>query len=144
MEYDLPRIREYFRNDRFATNAGIQIDSANREHVVCSMTVGLEHQNAGGGIQGGAIFTLADLAFAVHCNLDLFTDDTTGISVGQSCSISFLKPCKGSRLIATSTCKSKGRTMSVFSIEIQDDLGTHVAIMTGNSFTTQKPAKPEG
>jgi acyl-CoA thioesterase len=138
MEFDLERIRQYFQNDRFAMNAGIQIDSVTSEHVICSMTVGKEHHNAGGGIQGGAIFTLADLAFAVHCNLDLFVDDTVGLSVGQSCSISFMKPCKGQRLIATSTCKNKGRTMSVYWIEIQDDLGTQVAVMTGNSFNTKK------
>jgi acyl-CoA thioesterase len=135
MDIDLEKIRAFFTQDRFATNAGIAIDSVTEDAVQCSMPITAEHMNAGGGVQGGAIFTLADLAFAVHSNLPLLCGEQVGITVGQSNSISYLGAAKGQRLIARSTCLSRGRNMSVFRVEIHDDLGNFVADMRGNGFT---------
>jgi len=135
MDIDIERIRTFFQKDRFATNAGIVIDSVTLEEVQCSMPITQEHLNAGGMVQGGAIFTLADLAFAVHSNLRLFLGEKTGITVGQSNSISFLATPKGERLIARSACLSSGRNVSVYRVEIRDDLGNFIAEMCGNGFT---------
>ncbi|MDR2677909.1 MAG: PaaI family thioesterase, partial [Zoogloeaceae bacterium] len=93
------------------------------------------HLNAGGTAQGGAIFTLADLTFAVHANLPLLCGARVGITVGQSNSISFLAPPRGGRLIACSTCIARGRNVSVFRIEVRDDQERPVAEMIGNGFT---------
>jgi acyl-CoA thioesterase len=134
MKINLEQIRDYFRNDRFATGNGIDIDSVTEDCVVCGMELRAEHRNAAGAVQGGAIFTLADLAFAVHCNLAMVCGEDTGLSVGQSCSISFLKPTKGRRLSAISACISKGRSMSVYRIRIEDDLGVEIAEMLANGF----------
>jgi len=71
MIIDLENIREHYKKDRFATENGIVIDSVSEDCVVCSMDLTENHKNAARGIQGGAIFTLADLAFAVHCNLEM-------------------------------------------------------------------------
>jgi acyl-CoA thioesterase len=87
-------------------------------------------------VQGGAIFTLADLAFAVHCNLEMTCGENVGVTLGQSCSISYLKGTKGTRLFARSLCLSKGRNISVYRITIEDDLGVHIAEMLANAFTT--------
>jgi len=136
MNIDLEKIREFFKKDRFATGNGMVIDSVTEDCVVCGLELTAEHRNAGGGVQGGAIFTLADLAFAVHCNLAMVCGETEKLTVGQSCSISFLKSTKGRRLTATSKCISKGRSISVFRILIKDDLGVEVAEMLANGFTT--------
>ncbi|MDR2134955.1 MAG: PaaI family thioesterase [Treponema sp.] len=138
MEIDLEKIRKYFEADRFAAAAGIVIESASEDCVRCSMEIGAMHRNAGGVVQGGAIFTLADLCFAVHSNLARLCGADEGITVGQSCSISFLKSGRGSRLTAESACLSRGRTMSVYRVTVKDDLGSAVAEMHGNGFTTQK------
>jgi len=135
MNIDLEKIREFFKKDRFATGNGMVIDSVTEDCVVCGLELNAEHRNAGGGVQGGAIFTLADLAFAVHCNLAMVCGETEKLTVGQSCSISFLKSTKGRRLTATSKCISKGRSISVFRILIEDDLGVEVAEMLANGFT---------
>lgn len=58
------------RNDRFAANAGCQITEVDERHAVAEMTVTAEHLNGGRVCQGGALFTLADLAIAAlmnHC-----------------------------------------------------------------------------
>ncbi|MDR2926479.1 MAG: PaaI family thioesterase [Azoarcus sp.] len=135
IEIDIEHIRAFFAKDRFAANAGVVIDSVTREKVQCSMPITGEHLNAGGTVQGGAIFTLADLAFAVHCNLGLFLGERTDITVGQSNCISYLAAPKGKRLIAHTTCLSSGRSVSVYRVEIRDDLGNFVADMRGNGFT---------
>ncbi|MDR3159531.1 MAG: PaaI family thioesterase [Zoogloeaceae bacterium] len=139
MDIDLEKIRKFFAADRFACQqAGVVIDAAAEDAVQCSMALTKQHLNAGGGVQGGAIFTLADLAFAVHANLPLFLGAEAGITVGQSCSISYLARPQGTRLIARSTCLARGKTISVFRIEIHDDLGNFVAEMRGNGVTTRK------
>jgi acyl-CoA thioesterase len=135
MDIELEKIRAFFTRDRFATNAGIVIDAVTEDEVLCSMPITLEHRNAGGGVQGGAIFTLADLAFAVHANLRLLCGDAVGITVVQSSSISYLAAARGKRLIARSTRLSNGRSISVFRVEVRDELGNFVADMRSNSFT---------
>ena len=56
------------RNDRFARNAGCQITEVDAEHAVAEMTVTFDHLNGGNVCQGGALFTLADLAIAALMN----------------------------------------------------------------------------
>ena len=56
------------RNDRFARNAGCQITEVDAEHSVAEMTVTSDHLNGGNVCQGGALFTLADLAIAALMN----------------------------------------------------------------------------
>ncbi|MDR1463481.1 MAG: PaaI family thioesterase [Azoarcus sp.] len=135
MNIDIEKIRAFFANDRFAANAGMVIDSVTEDEVQCSMPIMQEHMNAVGTVQGGAIFTLADLAFAVHSNLPLMCGEKTGVTVGQSNSISYLAAAKGKRLIARSACLSRGRNVSVFRIEVYDDQGNFIADMRGNGFT---------
>jgi acyl-CoA thioesterase len=137
MNIDLERIRNQFDKDLFAAKNGVVIESATEDSVVCSLELGEGHYNSVGGVHGAAIFTLADLAFAVHSNLGLVCQDA-GATVGQSCSISFLKGTKGRRLIAKSTCLSKGRSISVFLICVEDDLGVRIAEMLANGFTVAK------
>jgi acyl-CoA thioesterase len=143
MAIDLEKIRSFFAADRFAAGAGITIDDVREDgeggsRVVCGMEISASHRNAGGGVQGGAIFTLADLAFAVHSNLDMLQGADVGITVGQSCSISYLRAARGGRLIAESACLSRGRNMAVYRITVKDDQGTLVAEMLGNGFITAK------
>ncbi|MDR2261058.1 MAG: PaaI family thioesterase [Azoarcus sp.] len=135
MSIDLEKIRAFFANDRFAASAGIHIDSATEDEVRCSMPVTPEHLNAAGTVQGGAIFTLADLAFAVHANLPLLRGENTSITTGQSNSISYLTVPRGAYLIARSTCLARGRNICVFRVEVHDDLGNFIADMRGNGFT---------
>ncbi|MDR1308054.1 MAG: PaaI family thioesterase [Treponema sp.] len=139
MEIDLEKIRAFFSGDRFAAAAGIVIDEVREDLIRCSMKITGLHRNAGGGVQGGAIFTLADLAFAVHCNLAMVCGADLGITVGQSCAISFLKSTRGKKLSAESVCLSRGKTVSVYRISVRDDLGVLIAEMQGNGFTRKNP-----
>ena len=56
------------RTDRFAAAAGCQITESDSRHAVAVMTVTQQHLNGGNVCQGGALFTLADLAIAALMN----------------------------------------------------------------------------
>ena len=57
------------KTDRFAANAGCQITEVDELHAVARMTVTNAHLNGGNVCQGGALFTLADLAIAALMNV---------------------------------------------------------------------------
>ncbi|MBQ3852939.1 MAG: PaaI family thioesterase [Lachnospiraceae bacterium] len=129
MEFtSLEEVREYFKNDKFATNAGMQVDSFSDDEVICSVELTDDHRNANGGIMGGAIFTLADLAFAVLVN------NIHKPSVAAQVSINYLSAAKGTRLFASSKCIKTGRSTTVASVDVYDELGTKVALFTGTAF----------
>lgn len=57
--------------DHFARHSGVQVLSVAENYGKASLVVANEHLNAGGVCQGGAIFTLADLALAAVTNSGL-------------------------------------------------------------------------
>ena len=52
------------RTDRFAANAGCKITEVDTDHAIAEMVVANSHLNGANVCQGGALFTLADLASA--------------------------------------------------------------------------------
>lgn len=56
-------------NDKFASSAGCKIIEVDEHHAVAEMMVTSKHLNAGNVCQGGALFTLADLAMAALMNV---------------------------------------------------------------------------
>lgn len=120
--------RAYFAGDLFAMQAGVQLDEMWDEGCVCSMPVSDMHKNAAGGVMGGAIFTLADFAFAVASN------NMHRTTVAQQVSVNFLSGTRGSRLIARAQCKKDGKTTCVYNIDIVDNLGRDIAQFIGTGY----------
>ncbi len=120
--------RAYFRNDHFCTENGIVLESLDDEGAVCRLELEDRHRNALGGVMGGAIFTLADLAFSAAAN------DRHHPTVALQVSINFLAGTGGSALYATARCVKDGRTSCVYNIDIRDDLGKPVAQAVGTGF----------
>ena len=126
---DLEWARKTFANDRFATEAaGVIIEEAGDQICRCSMRITPIHKNAAGGVMGGAIFTLADLTFAVAANFG------GRMTVSISSNISFIGVCKGETLLSTARCIKSGRSTCFYEIEVNDDLGNKVAIVTITGF----------
>lgn len=120
--------RDYFSCDRFATENGMTLDELDETHAVTSLTVDARHKNAYGGVMGGAIFTLADFAFAALSN------DRERITVAQQVSINYLSPVKGDRLVATARYKKDGRNSCVVNVDVVDDTGREIAQFVGTGF----------
>lgn len=122
---DLEKAREFFRGDFYATKAsGIIIEEVGEHYARCSMEITRNHQNAYGGVMGGATFTLADYTFAVASN---FNQPQT---VSVTSQINFIGMAKGKKLISESHLIKDGRTTCLYEIEIKDDLENKVAFVT--------------
>jgi len=134
---DIEKIKAHFALDRYALLTNVEIDAIAEQSVTCSLEIQDCHLNAREVVQGGAIFTLADFAFAIACNAAAISSGDNTITVSQSCQITFFTPAKGRRLIAQTECLRKGKKISVYRIVVQDDLGTKVAEMTGNAYCVQ-------
>lgn len=128
---NLEEIRRRFQADRFAAEIlGAEIREAEPGRAVCVVTLHPCHMNANNVPMGGAVFTLADFAFAVAAN-----GCTEKVTVSQHVSVSFLSPAKGSELLAEARCLKAGRTTCLYEVEVRDELGTYVAHATVNGFT---------
>ena len=126
---DLEKAREFFNGDFYATKAtGIIIEEVGNHFARCSFEVTRNHQNAYGGVMGGAIFTLADYALAVACNID----ENPTVSVSNT--IEFLSQARGEQLIATCNADKSGRSLGFYTIDVVDELGTKVAHMTATCY----------
>ena len=126
----LEEIRNRFKNDHFATDVtGIVIDSVQPGKAVCSITLEERHMNENNVPMGGAVFTLADFAFAIAANG--YSERKT---VSQNVSITFLAPAKGKRLIAEASCLREGRTTALYMADVRDELGTYVAHAVVNGY----------
>lgn len=118
-------LEAFFTGDKFATQAaGCRIIEGRRGHAVCEMELVRDvHYNAMGGVMGGAIFTLADFALAIACNIG----EEPTVSVSNT--IEFMNAAKGSKLIATCDADKSGRRLGFYTVDITDDTGRAVAKM---------------
>ena len=123
--------REYFKDDGFASANGIVLEELDDAHALTSVILTHNHRNALGGVMGGAIFTLADFAFAALSNqLHMGT-------VAQQISINYLSAPKGDRLIAKAICRKNGRNSCVINVDVTDDTGRDIAQFVGTGFKLQ-------
>ena len=125
---NLDQARTYFEGDRFALENGIAIDALSPNGAVCSLSIEDRHRNAEGGVMGGAIFTLIDLAFAVAAN------NVHRPTVAQQVSMNFLSGTRGKRLVAQASCRKDGRSSCVYNVDVSDDLGRDIAQATVTGF----------
>ncbi len=129
----LDEVQEFFAHDRFATQAcGCRVVECARGHAVCEFDIQDTHRNGMGNVMGGAIFTLADFALAVACNVG----EEPTVSVSNT--IEFLSTAKGTRLIATCDADKSGASLGFYTVDVRDDLGRAVARMTATCF--RRPA----
>lgn len=121
---NLEEARAFFAGDRFATENGAVIDEIGADYAVCSMQITPHHLNAAGRVMGGAVFMLADFAFAVASNFGHPADVTT------TSQITFLRPSQGKMLYARSQEVRRGRTTVYYETSVTDDTGALIARVT--------------
>ncbi len=127
----IEEVRDFFKNDRFATENGAVIEAVSDGYARCVMELCDYHRNALGAVMGGAIFTLADFTFAVASNWNKEPH------VSLTSQITYLGRAKGNKLIAEAKRIKEGRTTCYYLIEITDELGTQVAHVTANGFAVK-------
>lgn len=78
-------LKELLGNDRFAVQAGAELLEIQPGYAKARMLVTSNHLNGGGVCQGGALFTLADLAFAAVAN------SRSNLTLSLNANITFLR-----------------------------------------------------
>lgn len=117
-------IMAFFDNDAFAKACGITIDEVGEGRAVCSFTIMPCHINGRGAVQGGAIFTLADFAFAVAA----YSKGYKAVSLDNQ--IAFMHATRGNRLIATAYETSATKKVCFYQVDVRDDLDYPIAKMS--------------
>ena len=118
-------IRDFLKNDRFAQHSGIDLVEVAEGRAKTRMTINDLHLNGVNVVQGGAIFTLADLAFAAASN----SHGTVAVAI-NAC-IWFVKAARQGTLTADAREVSRNPKLATYSIEVTDDTGEIVAKFEG-------------
>ena len=115
-------------NDRFALHNGIHLVSIGIGMAIAEMPVSDNHLNGVNIIQGGALFTLADFAFAAASN------SHGRIAVATNATITFFKGVSSGKLTAIAQELNAGKTLSHYSVYIFDQEGAKIAYFTATAF----------
>jgi acyl-CoA thioesterase len=130
-------VQEYFKNDRFAAENSIELVEVRPGYARAQMVVADRHLNSVGTVQGGALFTLADLAFAGASN-------SAGVlALGLNMSISCLKAVNGGTLLAEATEVARSKKISTCTVRITDEKGELVALFQGTAYIKNSPFPPK-
>lgn len=122
------------RTDRFAANAGCRITEVDEHHAVAEMTVSAEHLNGGNVCQGGALFTLADLAIAALMNND------GQLTFGISNNIIFVTSAKeGDHLRAEAVHITNHPKIPSVEVRVTNQTGQLVCHVTGMGYRKSLP-----
>lgn len=124
------KLMDYLNDtDRFANGSGARLTEVREGYARAELTVEERHLNAVGVCQGGALFTLADLAFAAVAN-------SRGVAtVGVSNSATFLRSARlGDRLIAECSEVMDHHKLPFCEVKVSNDRGELLAVITGLAY----------
>ena len=102
------------------------------------MTVGDQHLNAADVVHGAALFTLADLVFAVASN------SHGRLALGINVSISYLKAARAGTLTAEAKEVSCNPKLATYTMEVRDAAGELVALAQGTVYRKETALPLEG
>lgn len=123
---NMDRIREFFATeDLFARHTGIELLEVEPGRARVAMEIKPFHFNGARTVHGGAIFTLADFAFAVASN------SHGNLAMGINTSISFVKAATGGHLFAEAREVARNPRLASYTVNVADDAGDVVAIFQG-------------
>jgi acyl-CoA thioesterase len=121
----MEKIKALLKNDRFARHSGIELRDVSEGAATVAMTIGPEHLNGVGIVHGGAIFTLADFAFAAASN----SHGTVAVAINAT--IAFVKAATAGTLTAEAKETSRNPKLATYDVRVTDDTGDLVAAFHG-------------
>lgn len=121
-------------NDPFARHLGIELLALRPGYSKMAMRLTPSMQNFNGLTHGGALFTLADAAFAAASN----AHGTVALALAMS--IQFLDPpAPDARLVAEATEARVGRRAGFYEISVTEDGGRLIARCQGTVHRRSEP-----
>ncbi|MGM0424712.1 MAG: PaaI family thioesterase [Thermodesulfobacteriota bacterium] len=125
-------MQDFFNtHDQLARHLGIKVLEASQGQAQAQMEIRPEHKNGLDMVHGGAIFTLADLAFAAASN-------SRGRSaVAINAHISYLKSAHSGILRAEAQEVSMGPKLASYTVHVYDQAGEVCAVFQGMVYRKQ-------
>jgi acyl-CoA thioesterase len=122
--------------DRFAAHSGIELLTVEPGHAITRLTVQPWHLNAVGLVQGGAIFTLADFAFAAASN------SRGTVAVGINASITYQNPARVGELTAEAKEVGCNPKLASYTVTVKGTADQVIAIFQGLVYRKDAPMPP--
>ena len=120
---------EWVARDPFARSLGVELVDVAPGLGVVAMTVREDMLNSHDTAHGGAIFSLADQAFAVASN------SHGPLAVALEIRINYVAPARaGDRLTAEARQETQGRRIGVYRLQVTKEDGTLVAIAQATAY----------
>lgn len=122
-------IKQFFSTeDKFARHNGITLEEVGQGYAKVAMFIEPYHLNGAKTVHGGAIFTLADFAFAVASN------SHGNLALGINTSVSFVKAATKGTLQAEARELSRNAKLATYAVQVSDDNGDPVAFFQGTVY----------
>jgi acyl-CoA thioesterase len=115
----------FFAKDAYAAEAGIELITVSMGAAKVKMEIRDQHKNSHGTVHGGAIFTLADTAFALASN-------SHGIPAAAiNAHISYVKSATSGTLFAEAQEFSLNPKIATYIVHVTDQNGDRIALFEG-------------
>ncbi|MDD4127446.1 MAG: PaaI family thioesterase [Methanomicrobium sp.] len=116
---------DFLADDKFASEAGIELIEVSKGYARVFMKIEDKHRNSHGTVHGGAIFTLADVAFAVASN-------SHGIPASAiNANISYMTAAKEGILYAEASEFALNHKLATYTVSVTDDKNNKIAVFQG-------------
>lgn len=125
-------IDEFLQGDKFALLAGVELMETGNGYAKARMKIKPEHLNSGGVCEGGAIFTLADLAFAAAIN------SHARLTFSINSTINFFKSQSEGYLYAEAHEVFNHKRLANCEIRITNEIGELIATFNGTGYRKDK------
>ena len=119
---------EFFSRDTFARHSGIECVNVGQGTARVKMEIRDHHRNSHGTVHGGALFTLADTAFALASNSE-------GIPAAAiNATITYMKAAREGTLFAEASEFSQNPKLATYIVTVTDSKGERIALFQGMVF----------
>ncbi|MDR1763958.1 MAG: PaaI family thioesterase [Dysgonamonadaceae bacterium] len=126
-------IKEFFKDDRYAVFSGVELLEVEPGRAKAKMEIRPMHLNAGNVVQGGAIFTLADLAFAAAVNA------YGNLAMSIETSIRYFKGVGEGTLFAEARAVHVHKKLATFEVRITNEKDELISLFTATAFRKDVP-----
>jgi acyl-CoA thioesterase len=121
-------LERFVAQDAFARSLGIDVSGYGDGRAIARLIIEPRHLNSAGTLHGGAVFSLADAAFAAASN----SHGTLAVSIDAS--ISYFTAVKAGVVTAEAREVSRNRKLATYLIDVKHESGTPVAHFRGTVY----------
>jgi acyl-CoA thioesterase len=125
---EIQALKEFFLHDEFARQNGIEIVDISEGYARTQVLIEPQHLNAGGSVQGGVLFTLADLAFAAA------TNSHGTLTVTSTANITFVRGASAGVITAEARELVNHHHLPFCEVRVTDQAGNLLAIFTASGY----------